>query len=34
MAKHECKPPSNDGQVLHFHKINPQQPEHIHTINV
>ena len=34
MVKHERKPPPNNGQVGDFHKINPQRPEHIHTVNV
>ena len=31
MVECECKPPSNNGQVQHFHTINLHQPECVHT---
>ena len=30
----ECKPPLNNEQMWCFHIINPQWPEHIHTVNM
>ena len=32
MAEHECKLPSNNGQVLHFHMMNPQHPDDVNVV--
>ena len=32
MAEHECKLASNNGQVLHFHMMNPQHPDDVNVL--